>query len=181
MAETRKSREEEKVDSPKGTLGSVGDGRGADAGSRRGGVPAVDNDDEIRVIRAVAPGQPGPGGSIVDTLRGREGAGRIVAPNDDETERQWPWLWELLTVDRYRDKTTRHLPELLIRRVSGAYEVTLRDHASRQQKTAYALTLAGLWESLEAALVDPTRPWKPYDSYLNPDASKGKPAKQKGG
>ena len=36
-----------------------------------------------------------------------------------------------------------------------------------------------LWAALERVLDDPTRPWRAYDSYLNPDPGKLKQGKQK--
>lgn len=41
------------------------------------------------------------------------------------------------------------------------------------------LVLADTWKALEAVLCDPTRPWKVYDSYLNPDPDKPKDGKPK--
>lgn len=67
----------------------------------------------------------------------------------------------------------------MIRRVSGGYEASIRCHSERVQKTVGFLTLGQLAEALEAALCDPARPWKEYDSYLNPLPDKAGPGAKK--
>lgn len=122
----------------------------------------------------------GPGAGYVESLRTGDTKRRCSPPPDDETEAKAPLLWEVLTVDLYSDGSTRLLPEIVIRRASGVYEIQLRDHASRQKKSGALLTLATLVDALEALLCDPTRPWSVYDSWCNPETDKdGKPIKKK--
>ena len=115
---------------------------------------------------------PAPAGDFVEQLR-RAGATRRVSPPADEaTKRQWPLLWQWWTVDAYADQSPRALPEIVLKRVSGGYEATLRDHASRQQKKCVFLALDQLPDAMNAVLCDQTRPWTDYDSYLVPDPNK---------
>lgn len=105
--------------------------------------------------------------SALEDMMGQALEGRVAAPDDDQLEANCPDLWELITLDQYRDKSKRMLPEISINRVPGGYEVTLKDHEMCLQVTTFSAKLSGIAEALEAALHDPTRPWKPFQSYRN--------------
>jgi hypothetical protein len=105
--------------------------------------------------------------SALEDMMGQALEGRVAAPDDDGLEKLCPDLWELLTLDQYKDKTKRMLPELTVNRVPGGYEVTLKDHEMCLQVTTFSPILSAIGQALEAALHDPTRPWKPFQSYRN--------------
>lgn len=105
--------------------------------------------------------------SALEDMMGQALEGRVSAPSDEGLETLCPDLWELLTLDQYKDKSKRMLPEITVNSVPGGYEVTLKDHEMCLQVTTFASTLGGLGTALEAALHDPTRPWKPFQSYRN--------------
>lgn len=105
--------------------------------------------------------------SIIDDLKTLRGEGRTAPPTDDLVSEPCPLLWELLTADRYKDGSPRILPEISISRVPGGYEATLRDHEMWMQVSAFVGRLADLPVALEAVLRDPTRPWRPFQSYRN--------------
>lgn len=83
-----------------------------------------------------------------------------------------PLLWGLLTQDTFSDGTVRALPTLMIDVVSGGYEVSIRDHASRQQAVLRIGTLGGLAVGLEAGLADPATLWRPFKSFRVRDPNK---------
>lgn len=105
--------------------------------------------------------------SALEDMMGQVVEGRVAHPDDPVVEKDCPDLWEFLTLDVYKDKSKRMLPELTVNRVPGGYEVTLKDHEMCSQLSTFSPTLAGLAAALEAALHDPTRPWKPFQSYRN--------------
>jgi len=105
--------------------------------------------------------------SALEDMMSQAIEGRISAPSDDDLESSCPDLWELLTLDKYKDGSKRMLPELTVNRVPGGFEVSLRDHEMCLQITTFAPILMDLGRALETALHDPTRPWKPFQSYRN--------------
>lgn len=105
--------------------------------------------------------------SALEDMMSQAIEGRITAPTDDELESTCLDLWELLTLDRYKDGSKRMLPELTVNRVPGGYEVSLRDHEMCCQVTTFSRQLHLIGPALETALHDPTRPWKPFQSYRN--------------
>jgi len=106
--------------------------------------------------------------SIVDRLRKEGPLGSVTPPADGTLEKACPLLWEMLTLDRYKDRADRVLPEVKIRRISGGYEATLQDHETCQQISAVALTWEAIPAALEATLASGSVPWRPFKSYVNP-------------
>jgi hypothetical protein len=181
MARNNARGEKEEVDNAPNSRDGGGSSSSSDGKNLGDPVVGIDVLSKPAVGLGTGIHRPSAGGTRVDSLRPGQGAARITAPNDDRLAERCPFLWEILTLDRYSDDTVRILPEVVIRRLPGAYEVTLRDHASRQSKSVAFLEAASLWDALEAALSDPTRPWRPYDSYLNPDPLKAKQNEKKRG
>lgn len=105
--------------------------------------------------------------SALEQMMSQAIEGRISAPSDEDLEQSCPDLWELLTLDKYKDASKRMLPEISVNRVPGGFEVTLKDHEMCLQITTFAPILMDIGRALEAALHDPTRPWKPFQSYRN--------------
>lgn len=93
---------------------------------------------------------------------------RVAPPDDEETRFNCPYLWELLTVDRYKDGKDRFLAEITIKRVGGGYVAEVRDHETGQAKQAMALRLHDVFIMLEAALANVESPWRAFKSFLNP-------------
>lgn len=106
--------------------------------------------------------------SLIDRLRKEAPNGHVQPPNDEALAKACPLLWEMLTLDQYRDKSDRILPEVKIRRVGGGYEVVLQDHETCTQIGAVSLTWEGLPAALEAALGATSTVWRSFKSYVNP-------------
>lgn len=100
---------------------------------------------------------------IAEQLLARGERPTLGVPLDDWTRANCPNLWELLTLEVYRDRTIRVLPTLTIDRAEGGYRVTLQDHASNRQCSAEADGLGELWEALERAILSP-KGWRPFRS-----------------
>jgi hypothetical protein len=107
--------------------------------------------------------------SIVDKFRDQFQEGKIAPPHDPELEKACPNLWELLTLTHWGEdgKVKRILPELVVNRVPGGFEVILKDHATCLQTSAFAPRLIDIAKALEAALLDSTKPLKPFQSFRN--------------
>lgn len=87
-----------------------------------------------------------------------------TTPSDAQLERSCPLLWSLLTQTRFRDGTIRVPASLEINASDGWWLVTLRDHASHQQCSCYAETLAEVPQSLENIMANADECWRPYKS-----------------
>lgn len=74
-------------------------------------------------------------------------------------------LYELLTLDQYKDKTKRLLPTITVERVSGGYKALLHDHASSQYLVVEFDTLAGLAEALESSLANDLEGWRSFKPW----------------
>jgi hypothetical protein len=96
----------------------------------------------------------------------------VRPPADPELEHSCPLLWELLTLDSYSDGTNRVLADLRIERMSGGYVVTVLDHASNQQASAYAATLSTAARALELQIGSGEDCWRPYKSFKVKDPLK---------
>jgi hypothetical protein len=103
----------------------------------------------------------------VEDLYRKAKSKQVTAPDDEEIRLTCPFLWQLLTWDRYPDGRDRKLPELLIRRVDGGYVIELRDHETCQAKHAMALRLLDCISALERGLADASMPWRSFKSYQN--------------
>ena len=110
--------------------------------------------------------------SLAERLLERGIDDRVQPPPDPTVERKQPLLWSLLAQHTYRDGTIRVLPTLRVERISGAYRVTLQDHASHQQIAATSETLGGLAAALERAMTRPEPDWRPYKSPMVKDPAK---------
>ncbi len=109
--------------------------------------------------------------SLIDQLKEAFGNGHISPPSDDEMASLCPLLFELLVVDRYADGSKRFLPSISIDRESGGYVVTIKDHATRRQKSVAAPTWSSIPIRLQEALLDETVPWKEFKSFVNPKSN----------
>jgi len=105
---------------------------------------------------------------LADELQG----GRITPPDDPELENACPFLWDYLTVDRWKDGTARLLPRITIDRVPGGYKVCLQDDGLWVKKTVIVHTLAGIPEALEKGLLDAQLPFEPFKSFRNKQGPK---------
>lgn len=179
MAGDQTGRKKDKAESTHAGSGPMGPDLPSDGQSNGHSVSGGDGVSLPDVIRADRVSAPLASGRFIDGLKLGSGPKRISAPNDETLQGLCPFLWELLTLDQYSDGSPRALAEIVLRRVPGGYEASVRDHASRQAKAVTFLESCLMWEALEAVLCDPTRPWKVYDSYLVPDPDKPKPNQQK--
>lgn len=114
--------------------------------------------------------------SLPEQLLARHGRTGIAPPDDEAVQAGQPFLWQLLTQDRYSDGTIRELPSIRVERASGGYAVTLQDHASNQQCSCWVGTLGELAEGLEAILGD-LQAWRPFQSFKVRDPDKRRKAK----
>lgn len=102
--------------------------------------------------------------SLIEDLF-NNGSPRGTAPmNDDQAEKAYPLLYELMNQRELKDGTPRTPPTVLISRIPGGIKITIQEHDFQCQKVAVSRTLAGLWKALERALGDPEVPWEPYKS-----------------
>lgn len=60
------------------------------------------------------------------------------------------------------------LPEIVISRVDGGYQVVFKDHDTCQKKTTLALQLMDVPRAIEDVLNSATVPWVRFKSYTNP-------------
>jgi hypothetical protein len=104
--------------------------------------------------------------SLIDDLAANNGKRMMTPPTDERLEKGCPLLWSMLVQAEFADGTQRVMPDIIIRRVTGGYEVTLRDHDFCLQKTAMTRTMDGAFKALEKSLADPEAPWKPYASQV---------------
>jgi hypothetical protein len=133
----------------------------------RGRVPGVDRQRGRpgKVLRPI-PVEPVKV-DIVERLFEKAKSKAVTPPDDEEIRLTCPFLWQLLTWDRYPNGMDRKLPELLIRRVDGGYVIELRDHETLQAKHAMALRLLDCISALEKSLADSSLPWRAFKSYQN--------------
>lgn len=110
--------------------------------------------------------------SRVDDLADAVGGGRVTPPNDEVVEKEAPFLWDYLTVDRWKDGTSRILPRITISRVPGAYKVVIQDDGLWVQKSIIIQTLADLVGSLEKGLLSDQLPFEPFKSFRNKQGPK---------
>lgn len=116
--------------------------------------------------------------SLIEDLFGN-GVHKGVAPlNDDQAEKAYPLLYELLNQREYKDGTPRCPPTVVIRRIPGAVEIVLQDHDFQVSKQASCKTLAGIWKALERALGDPEVPWREYKSRIPTPLKKKRESKK---
>jgi len=109
---------------------------------------------------------------LIDELQQMVAARVTTPPTDPEVEEHCPFLWQMLTFDKWADGSERMLPVIKIERVSGGYKVTLQDDALCIKKSAMCQTLAGCPAALEKALVDQELPWESFKSYKNKQGPK---------
>jgi hypothetical protein len=104
---------------------------------------------------------------------------KMPPPDDPEVEAGCPFLWEMLTKERWADDTERILPRVVIERIPGAYKVILQDDSLCIRKETIAKTLQECPRALEKVLNDEDVPWESFKSYRNkggpkvPEAKKG--------
>jgi hypothetical protein len=106
---------------------------------------------------------------IIEQMFARAQEKRVEAPDDPDAEHNYPFLWELLTIDRYPDGRDRFLAEIVIQRLPGVYLARIKDHETLQEKHAQSNTLHGVFEALEKALGNPQSPFRKFKSYSNKD------------
>jgi hypothetical protein len=87
--------------------------------------------------------------------------------NDEQAEKAYPLLMEMLNQREYKNGIVRTPPTIMIRRVPGAIEVVIQDHDFLVQKVATSRSMAGAWKALERALGDPECAWRPYKSRMD--------------
>ncbi len=107
---------------------------------------------------------------------------RMHPPNDPEVEKEAPFLWEMLTSDKWGDGSERILPTIRIERVPGAYRVSLVDDSLCIRKTVLVSQLDGFWKHLDRCLNDDEVPWEGFKSYKNkkgPPIPAEKPTRRK--
>lgn len=92
---------------------------------------------------------PIPAVQTIDDLAKESLDGRTARPVDPHSEERFPNLWELLTVDAYRDGCLRHLPTIRIVRAQGGYQATFQDHETCYQWTVTYERLEDTWKALE--------------------------------
>lgn len=121
---------------------------------------------------------------ILEDLKAVASDRRVTPPDDPETEKQGPNLWELLTQDRWGDGSERVLPTLTISRVPGGYRVVYTDDSLWIKKSVVISRLNELVSVLEASLVDDS-PWeamkKSYRNKKGPPIPEEKPTRRKRG
>jgi hypothetical protein len=103
----------------------------------------------------------------IDDLARQLAEGRCAPPDDEDVEKACPFLWEILTNDRWGDGKERMLPTIRVERCSGGYKITLQDDSLCQQKRTFAPKWSEIPSAIERALLDPEKPWEPYRSYRN--------------
>lgn len=118
--------------------------------------------------------------SRVDDLIEQVGEGRILPPDDPAFAMLYPFLWEMLTTDRWGDETERILPRLTIDRISGGYIIGIQDDSLCHKKSVRVLTIEDAWKALEATLNDPDAPWMAFKSYRNKKGPKVQEKEKKG-
>lgn len=105
---------------------------------------------------------------LADELQG----GRITPPDDEALEKACPYLWDYLTVDKWKDGSARLLPRITVDRVPGGYKVCLQDDGLWVKKTVIVQTFAGIAEALEKGLLDAQLPFEPFKSFRNKSGPK---------
>jgi hypothetical protein len=117
--------------------------------------------------------------SRLDDLAQKIGGGGVAPPQEEALFETCPFLWEMLTMDKWADGSERLLPEMVISRVPGGYKITLKDDSLCIRKSVVAPTIEALWKALEDAIVRDDVPWENFKSYRNkkgpkvPEATKG--------
>lgn len=110
--------------------------------------------------------------SRIDELAYEVGGGRITPPTDPELEAACPFLWDYLTVDRWKDDTARILPRITISRVPGGYKVVIQDDGLWVQKSVICQRLQDVAVALEKGLLDQLLPFEPFKSFRNKSGPK---------
>lgn len=119
--------------------------------------------------------------SRLDELAEKISQGRVEPPAEEMLLEECPFLWEMMTTDKWGDDTDRILPQLVIDRIGGGYRITLKDDALCVMKRATSVSLQGLFKALEEALLSPDVPWESFRSYRNKKGPKVPEAEKKGG
>lgn len=109
-------------------------------------------------------GVPDRGISPAERLLERRAQAGTKPPRDSDLSTQCPLLWSVLTQTRYRDGTIRVPATLKVEASDGWWLVTLQDHASNQQCTCYAETLADVPYALERLISGSDDAWRPFKS-----------------
>lgn len=92
---------------------------------------------------------------------------KFPPPSDEAVENAAPFLWEMLTQEKWGDGSERILPTIKIERVPGAYRVTLQDDSLCIRKAVIVHRIADLVPALEAVLQNADVPWETFKSYRN--------------
>lgn len=112
---------------------------------------------------------------ILRRLKEQQRGVHQTQPIDEVTRTRRPFLWELLTLAAYPNKRLRHTSTVRIKRIPGAFRVTLQNDEEELQLSTEVQTLDEVWDALEAVLCDPETIWQPFKSHL---PRHGKPKKQ---
>ncbi len=103
---------------------------------------------------------------IVRRLKEQQRAVHHTQPADEATRTRRPFLWELLTLAAYGNGQQRHTSTVRVKRVPGAFRVTLQNDEEQLQISTEVQTLDEIWDTLERILCDPGVVWMPFKSHL---------------
>lgn len=103
---------------------------------------------------------------IVRRLKEQQRAVHHTQPADEVTRSRRPFLWELLTLAAYGNGQQRHTSTIRVKRIPGAFLVTLQNDEEQLQLQTRVQTLDEIWDTLERVLCDPEVIWQPFKSHL---------------
>ena len=103
---------------------------------------------------------------IVRRLKEQQRAVHRTQPADDVSKARRPFLWELLTLAAYGNGQQRHTSTVRVKRIPGAFRVTLQNDEEQLQLSIEVQTLDEIWDALERVLCDPGVVWMPFKSHL---------------
>jgi hypothetical protein len=116
----------------------------------------------------------------LDELRNEVADRRLAPPDDSAVEKDCPFLWEMLTSDRWGDNSERVLPTITISRVPGGYRAVLTDDSLWIRKGVVCGTLEEVPRALERALND-SAPWERMERSFRNKKGPPIPEEKKGG
>jgi len=107
---------------------------------------------------------------------------KFVPPSDSDFEELCPFLWEMMTLDKWADGTDRIPSTIKVERVSGGYRATIIDDSLCVKKGVYVSKFADILVELERVLPLESVPWEAIKSFKNKGGAKvpGEKVKKKG-